>query len=121
LFVNKLAESATPEALKKLKARKAEHDKNEEELKKHLSALAHKISVTKIEFDLKADKTGALFGSVNKESVLKALREHNLVRKERVDIDLKYPIKEAGEYKVSVDFKKGVTAELNIIVKKLPR
>ena len=71
---------------------------------------------TKIQFELKADKTGAAFGSVNKESILKALREHKLIGTERVDIDLKYPIKELGEYAVPIDLKKGVTAKLGVVV-----
>jgi len=55
---------------------------------------------------------------VNKESILKALREHGFVTKERVDIDLKYPIKELGEHSVPVDLKKGVQATLKVIVRR---
>ena len=121
LFVNGLAESATPGALKKLEAQKVEHEKADHELHTRLTEIARKITDTKLEFELAADKTGALFGSVNKESILKALREHGLITKERVDIDLKYPIKEAGEYKVPIDLKKGVSATPTVIVKKIPR
>ena len=71
-----------------------------------------------MEFFLKVDKSGADFGWVNKESILKALREHELVLTERVDIDLKYPLKELGEYTVPLDLKKGVTASLRIVVAK---
>jgi large subunit ribosomal protein L9 len=118
LFPNKLAEQATPGALKKLAALKAEHDKNEKDLIAHLEKIARKVSETKLEFFLKTDKTGAIFGSVNKESILKALRDHELVLAERVDIDLKYPLKELGEYAVPVDFKKGVKANLKVVVAK---
>jgi large subunit ribosomal protein L9 len=116
-----LAEPATPGALKKLEATKAEHEKNDRELHVRLTEIARKLSDTKLEFELAADKSGALFGSVNKESILKALREHGLVTKERVEIDLKYPIKEEGEYAIPVDLKKGITATLTIVVKKIPR
>ena len=121
LFVNKLAEPATPGALKKLEALRAEHEKEDRELLARLAEIARKLAETKLEFELAADKSGALFGSVNKESILKALREHGLVTKERVDVDLKHPIKEAGEYRVPIDLKKGVTATLTIVVKKLER
>jgi large subunit ribosomal protein L9 len=116
LFPNKLAEPATPGALKKLDALKAEHDKNETELLGRLREVAKKINETKIEFTMKVDKSGAVFGSVNKESILKALREQKLVTTERVEMDLKYPLKELGEYTVPLDLKKGVTAVLKVTI-----
>ncbi len=114
LFANKLAEPATPGALKKLEAIKAEHDKEDNELRKHLAEIARKIEGTTLAFELRADKTGATFGSVNKESILKALRDHGILTKERVDIDLKYPLKTPGDHVVPVDLKKDVAAKLKI-------
>jgi large subunit ribosomal protein L9 len=118
LFPNKLAEPATATSLKQIAAMKAESDKKENEIKAHLESVAVKLRETKLEFELKTDKTGAVFGSVNKDSILKALREHRLITTERVDIDLKHPIKELGEYSVMVDLKKDVVAKLGVIVKK---
>ena len=118
LFANKLAEPATPAAIARIESMKAEHEKEDHEMQKHLEELARKIATTKIQFALKADKSGVVFGSVNKESILKALREHKLISAERVDIDLKYPIKELGEYVVPIDLKKGFTAKLGVVVVK---
>jgi large subunit ribosomal protein L9 len=118
LFPNKLAETATPEAIKKLESMKAAHEKEDKETLAQLEAVARKINETKIQFEVKTDKSGAVFGSVNKESILKALREHKLIGTERIDIDLKYPIKELGEHVVPIDLRKGVTAKLGVIVVK---
>ncbi len=118
LFPNRLAEAATPGALKKLEALKEEHKKNEAELLTRLHEIARKINDTTITFTLKADQSGAAFGSVNKESILKSLREHDILTKERIDIDLKYPLKEFGTYTVPIDLKKGVTANLKVAVEK---
>lgn len=117
LFPNKLAEAATPEAVKKLAAMKAAHDEKENENKKHLESLARKINETTIQFDLKKGKDGSIFGSVNKDAVLKALREHKLILTERIDVTLDHPIKELGNYTVHLDLKKGVTAELKVLIK----
>jgi len=117
LFPNKLAEPANPSSLKKLEAMIAEHNKNEIEYIKTLEAIARKIADMRIQFDLKKGKDGSIFGSVNKESILKALREHKLITKERVDITLDHPIKEPGLYTVPIDLKKGITVELKIVVK----
>jgi large subunit ribosomal protein L9 len=121
LFPNKLAETATATSLKQVAEMKAKSEKKELEMIAHLREVAAKLKETKLEFELKADKSGTLFGSVNKESILKALREHHFVTTERVDIDLKHPIKEAGEYSVEVDFKKGVVVKLGIIVKMIEK
>lgn len=116
LFPNKLAEPATSAAIKHIEAIRVAHEREDKELRAHLEALSKKISETKIQFELKADKSGAAFGSVNKEHILKALREHKLIGTERIDIDLKYPIKDFGEHIVEIDFKKGVVAKLGILV-----
>ncbi len=118
LLPNKLAEPATPGTLKKLSVLKAEHEKSEAALLARLHEIAKKINGTKIQFTMKMDQSGAVFGSVNKESILKALREHGLTTKERVDIDLKYPLKELGEYTVPIDLKKGVSATLKVAIAK---
>jgi large subunit ribosomal protein L9 len=117
LFPNKLAETASPSSLKKLEEMKAEHDKNEIEYQKHLETLAAKINEMTIQFDLKKGKDGSIFGTVNKESILKALREHKLIGKERIDITVEHPIKELGNYVIPIDLKKGVMAKLKIVVK----
>ncbi len=118
LFPNKLAETASPEAIKKIESMKATHEKEDKEVLAHLESLARKINETKIQFKVKTDKSGAVFGSINKESILKALREHKLIGAERIDIELKYPIKELGEFSVPIDLKKGVMAKLGVIVVK---
>jgi large subunit ribosomal protein L9 len=117
LFPNKLAEPANATSLKKLEKMKAEHDTKEIEIKKNLESVAHRISEMTIQFDLKKGKDGSIFGVVNKESVLKALREHKLLTTERIDITLDHPIKEPGNYTIPIDLKKGVTTSLKIIVK----
>jgi large subunit ribosomal protein L9 len=117
LFPNTLAEVATPAALKKLDAMKAAHEAKDAETKKHLEGIAHTIAKTQIEFDLKKGKDGSIFGSVNKESISKALREHKLILTERIDITLDHPIKEPGTYTIPINLKKGVTTELKILVK----
>jgi len=118
LFPNKLAELATPDALKKLEKMKAEHEKEDVEVKKTLKEVATKMEAVTLVFPLKTDKSGSAFGSINKETILTALRERAIITKERIDIDLDRPIKEFGDYKIPVDLKKDITAVLKIKVTK---
>jgi large subunit ribosomal protein L9 len=118
LFPNKLAEQASDAALKKIEAMKAAHEHSEAELMKQLEDAKRQIEAVTLEFPLKADKSGAPFASVNKETILSALRDHKFITTERVGIDLKYPIKEFGPHTVEIDLKKGVVAKLKISVVK---
>lgn len=120
LFPNKLAKPATASALKESEQLTSRLQKNEAENKKRLEELAGKINELKLEFEVKTDETGAVFGSVTKEMILRALRKHNLVRKERVDVTLNRPLKELGEYKLRIDLKKGIEADLVVILRPQP-
>ena len=117
LFANKFAEPATASALARLEKMKQESEKEGEETTKRLHEIAQQISDLGLQFELPADEHGSVFGSVNKEAILKALREHAIIRNERVDIVLEHPIKKTGEYVVPVDLKKGITANLKVVVK----
>lgn len=117
LFPNKIAKPATQSAIHEIENLKKESAKKEEELKKHLAELARKINGMALEFTVKADEHGSVFGSVTKEMILKAMRENKFVTKEHPEIKLTKPIKELGEHKVFVDLKKGIEAELKIIVR----
>jgi large subunit ribosomal protein L9 len=116
LFPNKLAEPAMPAALKKLEAQRAAAEREETELRKRLAGLARRLEGTGLQFELATGADGSVFGSINKEAILKALREHNFVSNERVEVRLDHPIKEPGEHMVELDFKKGITAKLKIVI-----
>ena len=118
LLPNKLAEPATSAALKKIEEMKAVHDAADAALMKELEGAKREMESVILEFPLKADKSGAPFASVNKDTILKALRDHKFVTTERLSIELKYPIKEFGDHLVPIDLKKGVKANLKIRVVK---
>lgn len=118
LFPNNLAEPATPSSLKKLEEMKAAHDAADAALMKKIDEEKRAIEALALEFPLKADKSGAPFSSVNKDTILKSLRDRRLITNERVGVELKYPIKTFGDHVVIVDLKKGVTAQLKIRVVK---
>ena len=116
LFPNKLAKPATPDALKEVNRLKFRLGMEEMELKIHLEQLAKRINETSIEFQLKADEFGSVFGSVTKEAILKALREKRLIDGERLDIELDRPVK-LGTHKIKIDLKKGIEATLSVTVR----
>ena len=116
LFPNGLAESATPSALKELEKKRAEIDKEDRELMKRLEEISRMLKDRNLEFPVKTGANGEIFGSVTKEMILKGLRDTGLIRTERVEIKLERPLKELGEHKVEVHLKKGITAELKVVL-----
>lgn len=118
LFSNKLAKPATPAFLKELAVLKSKLNKEETELKKRLEGIANEFNKAALDFYVKTDETGTVFGSVTKEMILKEIRNSGFITKERVDIELSRPLKELGDHKIKVDLKKGVTAELTVRLRK---
>jgi ribosomal protein L9 len=96
---------------------KEKMDKEDAELVKRLHQIKTQIEAHPIEFDLKGDEKGNLYGAVTKEAILKALREHKFLRTEHADVHIEHPIKSVGEYTVEVDLKKGVTATMKVVVR----
>jgi large subunit ribosomal protein L9 len=117
LLPRKLAEPATPAALKKLEALKARLTADEAKLRHDLAERAREMDGKYLEFHLKTDTNGTVFGSVTKEMILKAMREHDWLGKERADIKLDHPLKKIGDYRVAVNLKKGIVAEITVSVR----
>jgi len=117
LFPRGLAKSGTPAALRDLEQTKAGLAKEETELKKRLAVIAEKLVRTTLEFTLKADSTGAVFGSVTKDAISRALREHGLLGKERAEIVLSHPLKKLGEHRVEIHLKHGIVLTLTVAIR----
>lgn len=117
LVARGLAESATPEAMKRHAGVKARMDKEGHEELKRTEELARIIQSRFLEFRLKTDVHGNVFGSVTKDMILKAMREHDWVTKERVEVSLDHPIKQIGDHQVEVALRHGLTAKLKVLVR----
>jgi len=116
LFPNHFAEPATKQAVKLLERKRAELSKDEAKAKMRLQKLARELNERHIEFTLKTGEDGSVYGSVTKEMILSAIRDH-FATKDRVEIFLEHPIKKIGEQIVPVDLKKGIGAKLKIVVR----
>ena len=116
LLPNGYAKAATPGALKDHAILKAAEEKEEQELLGRLKGIARIIGDRTIEFKLKADKQGSVFGSVTKEMVLSALRDTGILGKEHVEIKIDHPLKELGDHTLEVNLKHGIKAKLTVRV-----
>lgn len=115
LFPKKLAKFATEEAIKELeKQKELEAQKAEEELKK-IEELVSQIDGLEFEVIEKVDENGKLYGSINEIGVAKILKEKGFEIKKK-QIKIPQPIKDLGEFPVTILFDHGLEAEIKLIV-----
>ncbi len=115
-----LVEPATPGNLAKLNALKVRLMRGHEETKKRLETLRESLQTIVLEFSMKTDVRGSVFGSVTKDMILKELRNRKLLGPERIDIVLDHPLKQIGDHLVVADLKNGLKANIKIILRSQP-
>jgi len=113
LFPRKLAASVTKEAL----ALKSKLENQEKAKIESYGELAKKLGETQLEFNVKADEKGKIFGSVKASDIKKSLAEKGFGEPE---ILLEKPLKETGIHQTEVHFGWGVKGKIKIILKPLP-
>jgi large subunit ribosomal protein L9 len=115
LFPEKLAKPATEEALKWLQDQKEVIAQEAEEDLKKSQELASKIDGIEVNISVKVGDEGQLFESINSQKVADALKEMGFEVK-KSQIDLASPIKELGEFPISVKLDHNLEAEIKLIV-----
>jgi len=117
LIPRKLAEVATPGAVKNVELRRKQGIQQQEIDKNLLTKTLESLKGVKITLNEKANEKGHLFAQVHREEVIKALKEQKGIELAEEMIDMEHPIKETGEHKISIKIDKK-TAE--IILEILP-
>ena len=114
LFPRKLAVPVTPELQRRLDEKHAALEKEDAAAAERIKGVAREVGKRTLEFRLKTDEKGSVFGSVKGDVIEKAIREHSLTTKDRVEAVIEHPLKELGEHKVLLRFAKGITATVTI-------
>ncbi len=116
LFPQKIAVAATKGNLKQLEQRKhniatreATRIEEAEKLKATLDGLTVKV-------EARVGEEGVLFGSVTAAMIADALKEAEGIEIDRRRIDLKNPIKNAGDHEVVVSIYRDIKSNLSILV-----
>src|SRR3989344_1541456 len=102
LFQRKLAESATPDAIKKvelLKTQNVAEIEIRENLAKKSMEILNGVVVT---LNKKANQKGSLFSSIHKEEIVEALKSQSNIDLPVEFIELEKPIKQTGEHKIKI-------------------
>ena len=115
LLPQKSARAATNQALKWLADQKEVIEKQAEEDLKKSQELASKLDGLEINISVKVGDEGQLFESINSQKIIEKLKEMGFEVK-KSQIKLEKPIKELGEFPVSIAFDHNLESEIKIIV-----
>lgn len=115
LFPKNLAKPATASALKILEAEKAAAEAEAEEDLKKVEETVAMLDGQEIEIPTKIGEDGKLYGAITPQKIVSTLKEKGfLITKKQVKLG--EPIKEMGEYDISLEFAHGLEAKIKIIV-----
>lgn len=115
LIPEKKARAATKEALKWLADQKEVIDKEVEEDLKKAQALASQFDGLEINIAVKVGDEGQLFESINVQKIVEKLKEMGFEVK-KSQVKLANPIKELGEFPISINLDHNLEAEIKVIV-----
>ncbi len=110
-----LVKPATKEALEWLEVQKEILRKSAENDLKKSEDIASNIDGMELVITVKIGDEGQLFESINAQKISERFKELNLDIK-KSQIDLKYPIKETGEFPVKIHFPHNLESEIKIII-----
>jgi len=117
LLPKRLAVAATPSNKKIIEQERQAHLRKDAKLEVEALDLARLVNSVTVTIKQKAGENDQLFGSVTSKDVADALAAQNFVI-DRRKVVLDEPIKQLGEFKVTVRLHKDVTAEVTVVVAK---
>ncbi len=115
LFRQGLAQPATAQNLSALEAKRASELYKKEVALKDAKELAAKLGAVTVELTASVGANGKLFGALSSQSIADALEKTGVpVDKKKIVLD--QPIKQVGNYRVTVRLHPEVTATVNVNV-----
>jgi len=117
LFPKGLALEATGKNMRELEHKKKLLAQKREKVRQEMLSLAEKLNLVEIVFRRKVVEDDKLYGSVNAPDILGVLDEKgfDLPRK---SVQLDQPIKNLGEYTVTVRVDAQITAQVKVVIEK---
>ncbi|MCL1798669.1 MAG: 50S ribosomal protein L9 [Eggerthellaceae bacterium] len=116
LFPKKIAIEATKGNLKQLEMRKHNIARRETARLDDAGKIKELIESTAVKVFAKVGEEGQLFGSITSQMIVEGLREATGFELDKKRIDLKAPIKTAGEHEVLVSLYRDIKTTLKLLV-----
>ncbi len=114
-----LAEIATPSSVKKAELLKSMRVKKAEMDLEQTEEIVEKIDGLTVKIIAKANENGQLFGSITAKMIIDALVKtlmEKTINIEESQVEIKEPIKEVGEYSITINFNHGLEAAITAVI-----
>jgi large subunit ribosomal protein L9 len=115
LIPKKMVRAATKQALKWLADQKEVIEKEVEEDLKKAQGLASGLDGLEVAIAVKVGDEGQLFESINTQKIVEKLKEMGFEVK-KSQVKLENPIKDLGEFPVSINLDHNLEAEIKVVV-----
>ncbi len=119
LIARKLASPATGGTLSAHQAGEAQRRTKEQERIARARAVAESAEGKAIDFFLRTDKTGTVFGSVKADEIVRAIADEFGMSPDAI-LEPKQPLKNAGDHRVVASWKPDIRATLTARVRPQP-
>lgn len=116
LLPKKLALLATPSALKAAEAQLQKEKEKEQRFAAEITKLAQQLEGLLITFKEKASSEDRLYGSVRDSDIARELSQLTGQDIAKEKIELEEPIRQLGEYEVTVRFSQDLAPKIKVIV-----
>jgi len=115
LFPRKWAAEATPASIKEIERKRAAEEQLEKEHRAQAQEQAKALDARVIRVAAKCGETGRLYGSVTNQEIAEELKKQYGFEADKRKIDCE-PIRQTGEYDVSVGVYTGISAKMKVLV-----
>ena len=111
-----LAKEATEGNIRSLEKQKAIAAEKLEEQKAAAKEMAAKLEKITLKIESKGGDSGKLFGSITSKDIAEALEKQEGMKIDKTKIEMKTPIKQAGETEVTLKLFTEISAQLKVSV-----
>ena len=117
LLPRKMAKEATSEAVNALEKSKGADRHREEVRRQEAEICARELKGKVIQIEARGGENGKIFGSVTNEQIAAALKAQHGVDIDKRKLELPEPIKNAGQFFVTLKFVGGISTRMIVNVK----
>ena len=111
-----LAQFATDAVLKKVEAQRGKEERRQTEVEAEMVSMAHALDGAQITLKAKVGEQERLYGAITSGDIAEELRQVVGVEVDKRRIELEEPIRQAGEYELSVRLSKELVPRIKVVV-----